>query len=408
VNDRVDRDELEFDAAESPALGASRQSEHLASFRSLLAGGRLSEALSLAIDCLALEPSGGSMRRAVLQAAQTPETNAELHRLLGGTLGREDNSSIRIGLYLITGVLSGIPLRAALATKLEWISGIRWLINDVPPETICRIIDSLRHFPHGRFLNNIRRLADATAAIPPGPSFKDLPEQGVRLLTNPGRDCETLLVCLSGKRGGLGMPLLYFERWVVQAGGHALYLRNSGDRMHFSAEADAEDEGMIRFVHQTAERLGVKRIATIGNSLGGFNALVAGVRLGAERSLCTSGRSRALARKSGIEGVETMLSGSGAAKVAAAYALAACTPEVLCLFSEGNGSDAWEAGQLAGLDKVHVCALPGSGHNTVHTLVETGHLDGVLRWLLGRATALPALPMPSPGSLQHTQDVGFE
>lgn len=236
--------------------------------------------------------------------------------------------------------------------------------------------------------------------------FRDDPGKAIQLSALPG--APTMVVAFCGVAHRLGPPLPVIHRWLGQLDASILYLRdfrNAGFASGIeSVAASAADTAA--HILALSRGAGARRIATFGNSLGGYAALRYGPLLKADRVLAF------IPATTGFEGVpedrrEEMVR-AGWVDVVPLYARPDA-PRARVVFGARNAADRAAALRLAGLPKVALEALPDwKTHDVFGALLRAGRLDAVFGWMtapgheLDRGAMLAAeldMSDPSPPSL---------
>jgi hypothetical protein len=98
----------------------------------------------------------------------------------------------------------------------------------------------------------------------------------------------TLLLAFGGIRGGLGVPVFEFFGVSAELEAKRMFvrdLRQSWYHRGLSGHTKGIDD-TARLLQEHLDRAGVERLVVVGNSAGGYAALLLGTMLGADVSLC--------------------------------------------------------------------------------------------------------------------------
>ncbi len=111
------------------------------------------------------------------------------------------------------------------------------------------------------------------------------PERDVVLAE--ARGAETAVLVFTGAGDEVSMPLPLFDRYLATLNVTAIYLKDFNRlRYLLGIQSLGQDyQGTLASLRNMLNRLGVKRLCTIGNCIGGFAAIRYGVELGADRIL---------------------------------------------------------------------------------------------------------------------------
>ena len=249
----------------------------------------------------------------------------------------------------------------------------------------------------------MRELAEIAArAVQAAPAcrFADRRDAAVQFVPAETATAQSLLVCLCGLDGRIGMPLNLFHRWLVGLPAHVLYLRDPANASFTEgiAELGEGPAAMAIFVRHLAATLGTRHLAIYGNSMGGFAAAKLGARAAAQRIVVAGGIARV--RTSGerkpptIDELEAARQ-SACAEIQELLRQAETVPEIVSVFSTGIRRDTADAQALAGLGCVRLMPVERGLHNVATELARSGSLGPLLAWLVGRGD-VKNLIAPSP------------
>jgi len=236
--------------------------------------------------------------------------------------------------------------------------------------------------------------------------FRDDPNAAIQLSALPG--APTLIVAFCGVAHRLGPPLPVIHRWLGQLDASILYLRDFRNAGFASGiePVGADAPETANHILSVARELGTRRVATFGNSLGGYAALRYGPLLQADRVLAfipaTTGFSDV------PEDRRAEMLRAGWVDIVPLYATADA-PQARVVFGAQNPTDRAAALRLDGLPTVALEALPDwRSHDVFGALLRADRLGAVFAWMtaaspeLDRGALLAAevdLSDPSPPSL---------
>ncbi len=234
-----------------------------------------------------------------------------------------------------------------------------------------------------------------------------LDDQSLPYTADMSSDSRTLLIAFGGLQGELGMPVFEFfkstrdlpvKRLFVRDLRQAWYHRGLSGEERALADVAATLRELIAREH-------VERLVTVGNSAGGYAALVFGTILGADVALAFSPQTvldlhvwaqfedrrwedelRPL-----IDAGVLDASWSDLRTALPAARRGATRYEVF--FDETNRLDRLHAERLAGLDGVRLYRFARGGHMVSLALRRSGALDRLLRRAVGEPSPAPAAPV---------------
>lgn len=379
-------------------VGASRLEQGRAvatRARALAAEGRVDHALALLLDALEKDDRCNPLRRAIWRILLDGRHGTAGRAVLLRRIEARQSLVLSAAFHLATAVRFGEPFDARIVSTVVWAAAIQWLCDDLGPEALLPLARPLaEQFPQAGFLAELVTMLGSIPPAHPHDRFENDPDATLQFVPSVALGADTLLVCMSGDEGRFGVPHHYFHRWVSGLPAHTLYLRDlSGARYREGLGGiEGGHDAMIATVACLARELGVSRTAVIGNSNGGFAALRAGAELGARRITLFSPRGNRLGR--GLDGEE------GAAARGAALAatvaelrgrLATPTPEILCIFGDGNAVDRDVAEAMATLPGVRRLPVRDfNRHNSILIAIYRKQLGALLRWTAGLDREPPA------------------
>ncbi len=211
--------------------------------------------------------------------------------------------------------------------------------------------------------------------------------RGVRSLLGPdGGGDAGLVVLFSGGAGRLNIALATFLQHLPWEGREVLILADPS-RQAYLAGIPGVAESLPSLAAWIVAHAAGRPLSTLGTSMGGGPAVIAGILAGADRAAAVGG-SDPLRRRE----VEDHIRDPGSRPAAIAAELAAhrsvkggATTDVLCVHSEGNGRDSAHAGEL--LTRVEtgrrVVLTPARSHNVLREALDAGVLQELLALLIG-------------------------
>jgi pimeloyl-ACP methyl ester carboxylesterase len=216
----------------------------------------------------------------------------------------------------------------------------------------------------------------------------------------------TLLVAFGGMQGELGMPVFEFFKSTRDIPVKRLFVRDVRQSWYHGGLSgdDATLTDATESLRELIAREDVDRLVTVGNSAGGYAALVFGTLLGAETVLSFSPQTvldldawramkdgrwekqlRPLAEVDALDPRWTDL------RSALPQARSALTRYEI-FFDETHRLDRLHAERLTGIDGVRLYRFGRGGHMVSLSLRRSGGLDRLLRRALGQTPAGLAVP----------------
>ena len=219
----------------------------------------------------------------------------------------------------------------------------------------------------------------------PGQEGRTLSENA-HLYEAEGGDAGFACVAFGGIAQGIGVPVFEFFRTLTAAGISSLFIKDPAQGWYQNPIPDlgATPQDMARRVSEMArEHLPGKRIVAIGNSMGGYAAMMFSCLCGFERAVAFSPQTfiqpamRAQHKDSRwqdrMDRIGTMHIGD------LRPLLAAHRVQVDIYAGEQNPLDMVHARHLSGLEGVTLNLLPECGHNASAWLRDQGRLDRIIR-----------------------------
>jgi len=213
---------------------------------------------------------------------------------------------------------------------------------------------------------------------------------------NPG---DTFLVAFGGIKGELEIPVFEFTRLARELPAKKLFLRDLEQCWYHRGIAGiATDlDGLVAYIRTEARALGCRRIATLGNSMGGYAAILVGSLLSAEEIVAFSpqtfvGRFQRWRHgdRRWAEQIARARASDGAKRhyydLARVLRRRAQKFRVRIYYGNESALDTVHAQRLGAHGGVTLHAVPAAAHNVVRRMRDSGDLVRILREIL----ALPA------------------
>lgn len=260
------------------------------------------------------------------------------------------------------------------------------------PIAVCKRYASLPGIPWGRFssLDALRMLILRAPDSTPG-DIGDLPmrltEENYIALVAPG--AITMLFVFTGAAHQFGGPLRVIHQWFRRLGVSVVYLFDMDWTYYLGGIGGLSGsiEGATAAMKEIAQNAGATSLRCLGNSGGGFGAILYAAHLAASRTLAFSPPTaireslEAVTRK--VPQTREMATGSGAIELRAVYERSRIGGEYRVYYPEQNEHDRSEALNLASLPGFDLRPLPGvRNHNLIPHLVSTGQFERELNWLV--------------------------
>ena len=203
----------------------------------------------------------------------------------------------------------------------------------------------------------------------------------------PVADCDTIICCFTS----FGLPnepasgfewFKIFENDNIHAF-HCLDARQSWYLQGVEGLAETP-EGVAEAIRAYAEERAIKRVVTIGSSMGGYGALLIGGLIGADLSIAMSPQSRTGAPWSIINGDERWLHRYKVMEeenvlerdLAVEFYGGRRPKEAVIIVDSSNSLDAMHAIRLS--DYSRLIDLRGSGHNVARNALKSGLLNQLI------------------------------
>lgn len=270
---------------------------------------------------------------------------------------------------------------------------LRHLIRLHPLET-CRIYAAADVIPWGRFAAlDILRLLVLNAPVTPDPAMPDLPDmaRGTSYILCPRPGADKVLFVFTGAARQFGGPLQLMHRWLASLGVSIIYLIDTdwsfylGPLPGLGVSLEDKSAALLDLMRQ----LGGRACFCMGNSGGGFGALLLAPRLGASRTLAYSPPTVIRESLDRVQAVLPELGGllapDGTISLADQFARIGRVPRARIYYPEANAHDSAEAAHLDGIAGLTVRGIGGvAEHNLIPFVVSRRLLPVHLDWLVGR------------------------
>jgi hypothetical protein len=203
---------------------------------------------------------------------------------------------------------------------------------------------------------------------------------------------DRLLIVFAGIRGEVGIPSYDFLSISSTQAVKRLFLRDHHRAWYQRGVAGlaGSAEDLAEALRRKAEEAEARHVAVVGNSAGGYAALLFGGLIGADACLAFSARTffgwprriRHRDRRYLRDAVRVRLSGHPRRPYRDLRAVPLATRNDLH-YSTSDRLDTLHARRMAGITGMHVHAHPGGGHQLVRELRDRGELGGLLAGVLG-------------------------
>jgi len=246
-------------------------------------------------------------------------------------------------------------------------------------------------YPELEYLTKMVAWFDAVPRyLPPPLAFTDDSATEVQIVRRAESDA--VLLCFCAQEGTLGLPLNFVHQWLGRVAASLVYIKDFQDMsgaLGFPSIASGRSQSVVA-LRTIAEKLGGKRIYTLGVSAGGYAAMYYGLQLNAVAVLSLAGATD-LTRAF----VETLnpvpavcfrvldMAPDYAVSLREPYAAAKQRPHLLIAFNAKFARDRAQAERMAGLPNVELIAVDGAPqHNVVDPLIRAGQFLDLLHRLL--------------------------
>jgi pimeloyl-ACP methyl ester carboxylesterase len=208
-------------------------------------------------------------------------------------------------------------------------------------------------------------------------------------------DSDVLIVALGGFAGGMGIPPFEFFKITSEYDTNRVFVRDIPQAMYHVSlpEVPGGVDGLVARINEQRRAHGIRRTVVVGNSGGGYGALLVGALLEADEVLAFSpvsfigplGRLVHRDRRAPMMFLRAWLSRDGnwryfdIKNVLRTHARNSAFHIYYCSTGEYGRLDTTHAMRLAGFPNVSIYRFDSGGHNLVKLLRDEGKLDGILR-----------------------------
>lgn len=199
---------------------------------------------------------------------------------------------------------------------------------------------------------------------------------------------QKLLLVFTGMARQFGCPLPLIHQWFRGLDCSLVYLFDVQATYYLGGVPGLAEtlQGTAERLRGLADEIGAESTFCIGNSGGGFGALLYGPLVGARRSLSLSPptviRESLAPLCARLPQLQSLVSADGTISLAAFHRQSSVRPQARVYFPAENPHDSEEAKGLAGLAGLEVRPVAGvKDHNLVPVLVSRGSFDRELQWL---------------------------
>ena len=235
---------------------------------------------------------------------------------------------------------------------------------------------------------SMNRIAEALGDRP----GLDYPEDLKPVSFLPGERTDVLFLSFGGVRMGSGMPPFEFTASLSSKGVPGYFIKDFRQSWyHEGLLGISEDlEGTHRYLQQLVARHNCKRLVTLGNSAGGYAAILFGALLGADRVTAFAPQvevtrdvvkqyaaydspppAQFLDKNKAVPALDKFLEGR------------AGLPRIQVYYAADNRADSRGAARLAGFDRVELRPIAGTAnHSIAAELKRSGQLNGILEELI--------------------------
>lgn len=234
----------------------------------------------------------------------------------------------------------------------------------------------------------MNRIADALADHP----GLDYPEELRPISFLPGERTDVLFLSFGGVRMGSGMPPFEFTASLSSRGVPGYFIKDFRQSWYHEGLLGLSRDiaGTHLFLQELVARQGCKKLVTLGNSAGGYAAILFGALLNADRVAAFAPQAEVthdvvrqyanydspppaqfLDKKTSVPSLVNFLSSRPTLPEIRVYYGAECRPDVE------------DAGKLARFDRVKLVAVPDTAAHTIAAeLKRRGQLSGILEDLV--------------------------
>lgn len=306
-------------------------------------------------------------------------------------LGDSSENIRRIATEFSAAVAAGNAVRVDGASVLQHLLVLHELLA-TQPIVVCKKYAGLAEIPFGRFssLDALRMLvlkAPDSVAGDVGDFPLQMPGENYVVFALPG--ATRMLFVFTGAAHQFGGPLRLMHQWFRRLNVSVVYLFDRDWTYYLGGIRGLADtvEGAAHALRRIAEQAGATSHLCVGNSGGGFGALLYATHLSAVRTLAFSPPTAIqesldiVMRK--VPHLGEMLTGADAIDLRSIYARSAVPYDCRIFYPEMNDHDRSEALNLAGLEGCNLIGMPGvRSHNLLPNLVLTDRFGQELSWLV--------------------------
>lgn len=310
----------------------------------------------------------------------------------GMTVTRDSAAAIsRAAAAFADAVAAGRAVRVEGGSVLQHLQVLHELVA-TQPINVCKRYASLPEIPLGRFsaLDAFRSLILRA----PDSTPDDIGDFPLRMpeadyIAFPSRGASVMLFVFTGAAHQFGGPIRVVHQWFRRLGVSVVYLFDMDWTYYLGGIRGLAGtiEGSAEALKTMARAAGATTHLCVGNSGGGFGALLYAMHLAARRTLAFSPPTaireslEIVTRK--VPHARGLVTGSGAIDLRAIHESIREPRACRIYFPEQNAHDRDEALNLAGLPGIDVQPVPGlKTHNLIPSFVDTGRFEQELNWLV--------------------------
>lgn len=179
----------------------------------------------------------------------------------------------------------------SLASKAKWVRALDGLLVAGGIDAAAHGLDHFeRMAPDLVWAPNMRRIISLTPPADPAlPAFKDVKSLDVQVAPIAG--AETVVLAFCGKQHRIGFHTPLFYRFIQSRGWSLVFLRDFQGVHYLNGVAGLGPDraSSVAALRDLIARLGARRVLCLGNSSGGYGALLYALELGADAALNFSG-----------------------------------------------------------------------------------------------------------------------
>ena len=272
------------------------------------------------------------------------------------------------------------------AVPMDWVMAIDKLLVRGRIEAARAALSQLREQqPQLKWADSVYRLIDLLPeAVGPEPRFRDNLDSDLQVVERPGS--KTVIFAFCGRKHHIGLPLWLFQRWMSGLGASVVYLRDFNDSHYVrGVRSIGSQERTASELDRLAGMLGAERVLCLGNSSGGYGAMLYGLGIGAEKVIGFSGATNLepgfnvhLNRAAAALALEQALP-DAKLDLRELYLAASRPPRTLLIYGEQAWDDRIHAEHMAGAPGVQLAPMEGhAGHGTVAELIHRGRFASLL------------------------------